>query len=214
MRYQNMSKTIEVINSLSDEMTVAEARETLKAAADADDKANSNLYSRAKKAEGFEYDKDSRKWIKKEAKTNPSVKEAKSNELDYGQLAFHNSKTGALKIENSEDVEFLREQIKETGKSQEALLNANWFQNELKDKQTARIAQAAAPTGGKPGGSTDRNSVDYYLQTGETPPADNPELRRKVVNAKMAKEQSGQSNYTPDNKQQGSSFTGSGIEIK
>ena len=52
----------------------------------------------------------------------------KSDELDYTHLAFHNSKSNTLKIESEEEIEWVKQQLEETGKPLQGLLNSKYFQ--------------------------------------------------------------------------------------
>ena len=154
---------------------------------------NRQLFERAKKAEGFEL-KDG-KWVKKEEPKKPEAKESvKSGELDYGQLAFYNSKSDSVKIEHEEDIEFLKNTIKETGKTQSVVLNSKWFQSDLKDRQAVRITQEAIPFSTKRSVTQTRDTVEYWLakydSTGELPPPDQRKLREDVLNARIERDKS------------------------
>lgn len=146
-----------------------------------------------------------------EKETSKEKKGEQSDELDYGQKAF----LKASGISGEEETALVKNFMDRTGDSLDVVIEDDIFTAKLKSLRDKQAAKAAVPQGGKSGSATDRDSVDYYLQTGETPPLDKVELRRKVVNARIAKENSGQSNFVPDEKQQeGSVFTNSGIEIK
>lgn len=205
-----MSKLTELINSLNDE-NVEEIREQLISEASVRDKTSKQLYSRTKKAEGFELNKATGKWSKKESKKeiNPKAdKKAVQSELDYGQLAFHNSKSNSFKIENDADIEHLQNIMNESGKSQNEILGSKWFQADVKERQEARSVKDAIPSNSKrsPSSGT-KDNVDYWLAKGQLPP--DRALREKVVNAKIAKETSA------DNSSEGSVVTNtSGVEIK
>jgi len=80
-----MPKIHELIDSLNNE-NVEELRETLRAEASALADKNGQLYARAKKAEGFEYDKSGKRWMKKESK--PEATAPQSNELNYAKKAL------------------------------------------------------------------------------------------------------------------------------
>lgn len=205
-----MSKLTELINSLNDE-NVEEIKKKLISEANVRDKTSKQLYSRTKKAEGFILDKATGKWIKKESKNeiDPKAnKKAVQNELDYGQLAFHNSKSNSIKIENDDDIEYLQKIMNESGKSQKEILNSKWFQADIKERQEARSVKEAIPSNSRRSPSSGgKDSVDYWLAKGELPP--DRELREKVVNAKIAKEASA------DNFSESSVITNtSGVEIK
>ena len=51
-------------------------------------------------------------------------------------LQITRGESDSLKIDHDEDVEFLKNTIKETGKSQKDILATKWFQAELKDGKT------------------------------------------------------------------------------
>lgn len=123
-------------------------------------------------------------------KPDPDTNKApsKSSELDYGQLAFYNTKSDVVKIESQEDIDFLQKTLSETGKSQSELLNAKWFQNELKERRDAQSVQNAIPDGSKRSNQSASNTVEYWLAKGELPPADQRELRTQVVNARLKAE--------------------------
>ena len=149
---------------------------------------NRQLFARAKKAEGFEL-KDN-KWIKPEIKEEPKPKLSENQEiLDYGQLAFYNSKSDSEKLELDEDIEYLKEQVKETGKSQSYILGSKWFQSELKARKETRVSKNAVPSGSQRSTTTAKDSADYWLDKpfSEVP----PEMKGKVVARRMEKEKSG-----------------------
>lgn len=160
---------------------------------------NKQLFSRAKKAEGFELVDG--QWVKPEPKEEPKPKVDKqpakespqSDGLDYGQLAFYNTKPDVQRIESDEDVEFLQETIKETGKSQSSILNSKWFQSELQDRISARESANAVPKSKNRSGQTGVTDVDLaiakYKETGELP--SDFATRNKVVDA-VTKEESGE----------------------
>lgn len=113
----------------------------------------------------------------------------KSDDVDYGELAYHNTKTGVARIVHDDDVDYLREQIKETGKSMREILGSKFFQAELKDRQEARSAVQATPTSTRrTGDQSNALEIAYtkYLQTGQLP--QDPILRRQVVNARVEHE--------------------------
>ena len=184
-----MSKIHEVIDSLTDEQIAPDIRETLKTAATAEDKERSQLYSRAKKAEGFEKNKETGKWIKKEIKgIKPEVKQT-ADELDYAQKAFINNVLG-VKINDTEQIELVKEYLA-NGKKLDDLIDNKYFKNDLKDIQDNQAAKEAMPSGRRgTGGGSAKDTVDYWLNKNEIPPADKPELRKQYVNEKYKREKS------------------------
>lgn len=111
----------------------------------------------------------------------------KKGELDYGQKAYLNS----LGFKDAEDHTFVQGVMKDTGKSLEDVLASGFVQSELKRLGEERATKAAQPPAGEGRQAPPaRDTVDYWLAKGELPPADQPELRRKVVNAKIARQKS------------------------
>lgn len=80
--------------------------------------------------------------------------------------------------------------MKETGKDAESVLETTYFQTELKHYREQKAAEDATPSGGKRSNNSSVDTVEYWIAKGELPPASEVELRRKVVNARMKKEES------------------------
>lgn len=101
--------------------------------------------------------------------------------FDYGQKAF-------LKASGIAPSEYalVQEVMSATGKDLESVLDSKYFQAELKDLREASATKEAVPAGQKRSTTSTRETVDYWIAKGELPPADQVELRRKVVNAKIA----------------------------
>lgn len=177
-----MSKIFEVIDSLNDE-SAAEIKQQLKAEADALSEQNRQLYSRAKKAEGFEFDKTKKEWVKK---ADSAKKSEKTDELDYGQKAYIASVLG---VKGQEELALLKDYLA-NGKNLEELADNKYFQNDLKDLREAKAVKDATPSGSKRSGNMAKDTVEYWLAKGELPPADQHDLRRQVVNAKYARQKS------------------------
>jgi len=183
-----MPKITEVINSLNDENISSEARESLLAEANALAKQNSQLYARAKRAEGFELDKATNKWVKKEIKSDPATpveKTGTSGKLDYAQKAF----LSANGVKIGKEMELAERMIRETGKEIEELLESKYFQSELKDLRDDITSKAALPNGsGRSAVTSLKNTPEYWYDKGELPPPDQVDLRRKVVNLRYQRE--------------------------
>ena len=160
---------------------------------------NRQLFARAKKAEGFEQDGDG-KWVKAqkpEPKTEPKKLSKKSDELDYAQLAFHNTKSDVQKIESEEEVEWVKQQMEETGKSLQGLLNSKFFKTEYEAFKTSKVVDKAVPVGtGRSNQAPASQSVEYWLNKGDTefPPDTyaNKKLIIDIVNARYEKAKRGQ----------------------
>lgn len=119
---------------------------------------------------------------KKEAKTEPT-KPAEG--LDYGQKAF----LATNGVKGAGEFKIIETAMKQGGLTLEQAIESPYVQGMLKDERERVAAKEAIPSTKKTGGA-DANgpkSVEYWLKKGELPPdtAENTELRRKVVNAKM-----------------------------
>lgn len=120
-------------------------------------------------------------------KGDKGKKEDKAGSLDRLDLAVLRTE----KITAPEELELVQTRMKESGKTVEQLLESKWFQAELKDLRELNATEEATPKNGtKRSGTSTRDTVDYWLAKDELPPRDQPELRRKVVNAKIAKQKS------------------------
>jgi hypothetical protein len=100
--------------------------------------------------------------------------------FDYAEKAY--LKSSGI---NSDEFDFVKEVMDATGKPLDQVLEAKYFQTELKERRDVKATADATPSSTKRAGNSTRNDVDYWIAKGELPPADQPELRRKVVNAKI-----------------------------
>jgi hypothetical protein len=188
----------EVIASLTDDMITPEARETLITEVNALTKQNSQLYQRAKKAEGFEYDKSTQKWVKSEAKpeTPTAGKTEESNEPDYSKIAYLNS----IGFTHPDDQKNILEEATRLKLPLTDIVNMGHMKTKLTDAKDQREAQAGMPKGRGRGGGQTRNDIDYWIDrkkpdgTFDTP--EDHELAIKVINARIKKE--GQVNQFSD----------------
>lgn len=126
----------------------------------------------------------------KSSEDKPKGKSLKAGELDFGQLAFHNSKTDSTKIESEEALEFLKETMDDTGKSQDALLKSKWFMSDLAEKiekgNKATANKKATPTKSRRSVPTGKDNIDYWL---DKPFSDVPQrIRGEVLKRKVADE--------------------------
>lgn len=129
-----------------------------------------------------------------EGNKKPSNKKGKDNGsseapdgLDYAQKAYMNS----LGFKSQEQYDLAFEAMQNSGKSLDQVLDSKWFQEDL-----ANLATKNAIPKGKDGRSNNTIATDtpeYWIAKGEMPPntPENQELRRKIVNAKVAKGKSG-----------------------
>lgn len=189
-----MSKINEVIDSLNNE-NVEEIKQQLISEANALSKANSDLYKRAKKAEGFEYNRESKEWIKKEEskeepKNNPKQSEAESSEPDYSKLAFLEGR----KITHPDDQKLVMEEAQRLKLPLTDILGMEHIKTKLKNANDQRESEEGMPKGrGKSGGSKFKGDVDYWVDrknadgTYETP--EDQELAEKVISRRMKREE-------------------------
>ena len=112
--------------------------------------------------------------------------------FDYAQKAYLKSSGIA-----ASEFALVQEVMEATGKSLDDVLDSKHFQGLLKEQREDAAAEAAVPTGTKRASNPTRDSVEYWIGKGELPPADQPELRRKVVNARIAKEKE-KSHFSPN----------------
>jgi hypothetical protein len=124
-----------------------------------------------------------------ERNKNKEPKEPKQSDgFDYGSYAFMEQRG----ITSDEDITFVKNNMKETGKSLRDLLNTKWFQTELAERKEVEKTADSAPKGKRTGNSA-TDSVDYWLgkDLSEAP----KHLHREIVNAKLKKEGSGSHFY-------------------
>ena len=184
----------ELIDSLTNE-NVDEVKEQLTSETSALNETNSQLYSRAKKAEGFEKGKDG-KWIKKEIKSKPVVETEdkkiikKPDEIDYGQKTFISQ---ILKVDLGDEKQMaLISDYRDNGKSLDDLAVNKHFQNDLKDIKTAQSVKDATPSSNKRSAGSSGKAVDYWLKKYQdgTPLQDVPkDLRTEVLNTRLSKDE-------------------------
>jgi hypothetical protein len=141
-------------------------------------------YGKAKR-----YQSDVKKYKLAEAeRTKAEAEKAKQSQdkkdFDYAEKSYLLS-NGIKK----EEIPFVWEQHQKSGRSIDDILDSKFFQNELKEKRELQATEEATPSGTKRSGGSARDSVEYWLAKGQLPPPDQPELRRKVVNTKIATEQ-------------------------
>ena len=126
---------------------------------------NKQLFSRAKKAEGFELKEG--KWVKPkvEKPTEPKVdagnpnEPSKPNELDYGQLALLRTEG----IKGSGELALFKEIMAETGKGVLDVMDSNYFKSRLTDFREAQASTDAIPKGKNRSGQTGITDTDLAV---------------------------------------------------
>lgn len=120
--------------------------------------------------------------LNKSTKETPEPQTKKSNDLDYGELAFLTAKG----VENDDEVDFVKTIINNTGRSLKDVVGDDYVQAKLTAMREQRAVKDATPSGTKRSAQSASDSVEYWLAKGELP--DDVDLRRKVVNARIEKE--------------------------
>ena len=90
-------------------------------------------------------------------------------------------------IKSANEISLVEEFMKDSGKGIDAVLESRAFKAELKALREEVASEDAIPTNSKRSTNSNRNTVDYWLAKGEMPPANETQLRRDYVNAKLAK---------------------------
>lgn len=164
---------------------------------------NRQLFERAKKAEGFNQDKDGN-WVKikkeepKEEK-KPDAKPEKSNE-DFGLLELTYLK--AEDIKEDDEIEFVKKELKEAGLSKDQLpkLFANkYFKSQLEDFRNEKAnVKATSDVKGGSGESRAKESPEHWISKGRPPTAEevpDRKTRVKIARAMMDNVKSGKKFY-------------------
>lgn len=123
--------------------------------------------------------------LKEEKEGGAPVTKNEPTSSDLGEKAY----LVVNGIKSADEIAFVQKMKKETGKDVESLLETTYFQTEFKSFKEKKATDNAVPTGSKRSTNTSVDSVDYWLAKGELPPADQVQLRRDVVNARLKKEQ-------------------------
>jgi hypothetical protein len=119
---------------------------------------------------------------KKYPTSKPDKPSTKSDDLDYGQLAF----LAAKGVETDEKVDFVKSIVINTGRELKDVMKDDYVLTKLKEMDESAKVKAAIPSGTKRSAQTASDTVEYWLNKGELP--DDVDLRRKVVNARIEKE--------------------------
>jgi len=148
--------------------------ETLQSEADKKDKRIADLSSKARE-------------LKKEAKKSDVKEEKQSDELDYGQKAYLNTKD----ITESEH-DFVNQQLKDSGLPLNELLNNGYFKAKLQETRDAKVVSEATPSSTRGSSEPSSTKAQHWVDKGELPPdtPENRQLRADVVNRRMEVEKS------------------------
>jgi len=112
-------------------------------------------------------------------------KATQSDEFDYGEYAYLSQKG----IESDDDIKFVKDSMKDSGKSLRDTLNASWFKAELAERQALASTADATPNGSSSKG-TAIDSVEYWQGKDDAEIQKNAPkgMLLKVVNARLAEE--------------------------
>lgn len=122
-----------------------------------------------------------------EAKAETTQK--KEDGLDYGQKTFI-SQVLKVDLQNENQMKLVQDYL-DAGKSLDNLVENKHFKNDLTDLRETQSVQDATPSTSKRSSKGTKDTVDYWLAKGELPPADQVQLRRDVVNAKVKQQEQG-----------------------
>jgi len=126
------------------------------------------------------------KKAKPKKKLKPDIK-PDADKLDYAQKAF--LLANGIKGEDEQKLAF--DVLKRLG-DLDLVVEDEFFMFKLKELREARaINDATPPSDGSRPSSSPKDDVGYWVAKGELPPVDQPELRQKVVNAKMKAQSDG-----------------------
>jgi hypothetical protein len=190
-----MSKLNEIIDSLNDE-NVDEVKRDLTSEASALMKKNSQLYHRAKTAEGFTYDKGKKEWIKKEPKkeekSEPEKKEAeKSNEPDYENNYGLRALLEQRGFKHPDDRKIIFDEARRIKLDPVQIIEMDHIKTKLKDASDQREAEEGMPKGKGRSSHSSKASEDYWIdkknKDGSYAVPDDSELHAKIIDKRMHK---------------------------
>lgn len=138
---------------------------------------------------------DKERWVKKTKKTLDELRETKTPKKEPGEKTpkkegFDYAEKAFLKVNDvlPDEYQLVQQIIEDTGKTIEEVLDSKYFRAEQKELREHKASTEAIPDGSKRAGTSGKDKVEYWLAKGELPPADQPQLRRDYVNAKLKKE--------------------------
>lgn len=127
------------------------------------------------------------------AKKAKETTKSNQNELGYGEKAY----LVANGIKGKEETALVESVMKESGKSLDDVLESSYLKHQLKELRDDTTTKKAVPSGSKRSKTSSRDQVDYWIAKGELPPADQGQLRRDVVNARIKSEKTSNFSDTP-----------------
>ena len=123
-------------------------------------------------------------------KKEPDGKLNKPNkdDFDYGQLAYLSTKKLDSGIAQKAIKDYLAEN---SGKTLEQAVTNKFLLAEINEQLEVQKTKDATPSSTKRAPTSGKGSVDYWIDKGEMPPADQVQLRRDVLNARIARDKQG-----------------------
>lgn len=118
------------------------------------------------------------------AKPDKTEDKPKTNDLDYGQLSY----LAVKGYETEEELGFIKKMMEKTGMSLKETIADEYVQNRIAGMRETKATKDATPSSTKRSATSGKDTVDYWLAKGELPPADQVQLRRDVLNARIKKE--------------------------
>ena len=106
----------------------------------------------------------------------------KSDDLDYGELAYLEAKG----IKESE-IDFVTAEKLKSGVELKELLSNDYFQSKLKTLRDEASIKDATPSSSRDGGEAPSTKAEFWIAKGEMPPntPENTQIRRDIVNKRM-----------------------------
>ena len=132
------------------------------------------------------------KKVNKELNIVDEIEETPQREIKNSKKGFGLVEKTFLKASGivPKEYDFVQEYVQESGIPVDELVEKRWFQLELKDFRDSSAVSDATPRGTRRSGQVTRDSVEYWIAKQQLPPADQRDLRAKVVNARIKAESS------------------------
>jgi len=122
------------------------------------------------------------KEVKPEVK--PEIESKPTGEFDYAQKAY----LAANGFKDADELKVAQDIIKATGKSLDEVIESKYFLAEINELREQKKTKDAIPSKTNRSGNSSKDNVDYWINKGELPPKDQWELRTKVVNERIKRE--------------------------
>ena len=130
------------------------------------------------------------KTFKKIAKKKPDGKVNKDNQDDFGY--GEKSYLAVKKLDDKIALEKIKDYLGDnSGKTLEDAVTNKFLLAEIEEARELKKTKDATPSSSKRAPTSGKGSVDYWVSKGELPPADQVQLRRDVLNARIAEEKQG-----------------------